>query len=200
MGRVKVKFPALGDNVESYWCRMATPMTGGVRGIAFFPEANDEVVVAFQNGDPNNGYVLGAVWNGADALPKPTGQLVTGGQTIRRVIRTRVGHEMIFDDTPDPGGITLIDKTLKNKIQINTKLNKIEIIADQDIQITSTLGKVTINGKQGVDIASNPAKVTINGTQGVDVNSSAKVSIGGPVIDVNGNAVVNIKGGLVKLN
>ena len=217
MGRVKVKFPALGDNVESYWCRMVAPMSGGVRGIAFFPEANDEVVVAFQNGDPNNGYVLGAVWNGSDSLPKPPAQLVTGGQTIRRVIRTRVGHEMVFDDTPDPGGITLIDKTLKNKIQINTKLNKIEIVADQDIQITSTLGKVTIkgqqgvdiegdpgkvtiNGKQGVDIASNPAKVTINGTQGVDVNSNVKVSIGGPMIDVNGNAVVNIKGGVVKLN
>ena len=48
-------------------------MAGPGQGVAYFPEAGDEVIVGFQNGDPAHGYVLGCVWNGKDKLPKPTG-------------------------------------------------------------------------------------------------------------------------------
>ncbi len=162
LGRVKVKIPAL--DTESHWCRLASTMAGAQRGIAFLPEVNDEVVVAFQNGDPNYGYVLGAVWNGNDKLPKPLGKLVTGGQTIRRVMRSRLGHEITIDDSPDPTeGIILIDKTEQNLIRIIAKENKILIEAQQDIEIKSKTGKVKISGLQGVDIEGTPGQVNIKG-------------------------------------
>src|SRR5205807_9374714 len=125
------------------WCRLASTMAGATRGIAFLPEVNDEVVVAFQNGDPNHGYVLGAVWNGSDPLPKPLGQLVAGGKTSRRVMKSRLGHEITIDDSPDPTeGIIIIDKTGQNSIRIVAKEDKIVIEAKQDIEIKSKLGKV----------------------------------------------------------
>ncbi len=180
MGRVKVKFPTMGDNVESYWCRLGTIMAGGVRGWATFPEANDEVIVGFLEGDPNYGVVLGAVWNGADPLPLPTAQLVTGGQTIRRIFKTRVGHYILFDDTTDPGGITIQDKTNNNKIIIDTLNNKITVDAAQDIEVTSTNGKISINGPMGVAIKSSSGKVTVDGLTGVDVTAtSGKVTASG---------------------
>ena len=219
-GRVKVKFPVMGDNVESYWCRMASTMAGPVRGIAMLPEANDEVVVAFANGDPNHGYVLGAVWNGSDNLPKPLSKLVTGSQTIRRVIRSRVGHEILIDDTSEPGGFVIIDKTTDNKIVINTQENKIQVIAKSDIEITSTQGKVKITGQQGVDIKGDPgavsvesttgavdlkasaAKATLSGMTGVDIEANGgKVSLAGTAgVDVTSPATVNIKGLSIMLN
>jgi uncharacterized protein involved in type VI secretion and phage assembly len=227
-GRVKVKFPALGDNVESYWCRMASTMAGPTRGIAMLPEANDEVVVAFVNGDPNHGVVIGSVWNGSDKLPKPLGQLVTGGATIRRVIKSRKGHEILIDDTEDPGGFVIVDMTGDNKIVINTKENLIQVMAKKDIELTSaqgdiritaSLGKINIKAQKAIDITSDTdkitagamnnvdiqsrtAKVTATGMTGVDVSASAgKVSITGMLgVDVNGTTQVNIKGLLINLN
>ena len=35
LGRVKVKFPWLSDQDESYWARIATPMAGKDRGMFF---------------------------------------------------------------------------------------------------------------------------------------------------------------------
>ncbi len=63
MGRVRVKFPALGD-LEGAWARIASPAAGSNRGLLMMPVAGDEVVLGFEQGDPRRPYVLGAVWNG----------------------------------------------------------------------------------------------------------------------------------------
>ena len=38
MARVKVKFPWLSDDNESWWARIAVPMAGNGRGTYFLPE------------------------------------------------------------------------------------------------------------------------------------------------------------------
>ncbi|HMA34795.1 MAG TPA: phage baseplate assembly protein V, partial [Chloroflexia bacterium] len=139
---------------------------------AFMPEANDEVVVAFDHGDPNFGVVLGAVWNGSDHLPKPLAELVTGSTTIRRVIKTRVGHIIIIDDTEDPGGFVIQDKTGDNYIKIATQPNTITVQAKSDILIQSTTGKITIDGNQGVFLKGNQGDVAI--TTDMNVTASAQ--------------------------
>src|SRR3954454_2165145 len=66
-GRVKVKLPwspdASGGAYET-WARLSTLMAGGSRGTWFVPEVGDEVLVAFEGGQPRRPYVLGALWNG----------------------------------------------------------------------------------------------------------------------------------------
>ena len=37
LGRIKVKFPWLSDEVESNWCRLAYPMGGKERGFWWIP-------------------------------------------------------------------------------------------------------------------------------------------------------------------
>ncbi len=66
MGRVRVRFPWRGDDDESYWARVATMMAGKDRGTFFLPEVDDEVLVAFDHGDINHPYVIGALWNVGD--------------------------------------------------------------------------------------------------------------------------------------
>ena len=65
-GRVKIKFPWLGEGDETYWARIATFMAGNEMGAFFLPEVGDEVIVAFDHGDINYPYVLGALWNGQE--------------------------------------------------------------------------------------------------------------------------------------
>ena len=93
----------------------------------FFPEVDDEVVVAFELGNTNLPIILGGVWN-RETPPPP--QAREGATNDVRTIVTRSGHELTFDDTPGEekillktqGGhrILLDDKPNLGKIEITT--------------------------------------------------------------------------------
>lgn len=167
MGRVKVKLPWLGDDVESTWARLAAPMAGQGRGFFYLPEVNDEVLVAFEHGDVNRPYVLGALWNGRDTPPRGTGgdAVDASGHVVQRILKTRAGHLIVLDDSDTGGGITIQDKS-GNKIVIDTASNAMQIKAQ---------GEITVEGTQGV---------TIKSTGPVMVKSSAKATVDAPQIEL----------------
>ena len=72
LGRVKVRFPWLpaGTDEEnsSAWIRVSQNLPAGTPG-SFLPEVGDEVLVAFEHGDPDRPIVLGALWNGKKKPP-----------------------------------------------------------------------------------------------------------------------------------
>ncbi len=74
-GRVRVRFPwrnpAFSNQTEgdAGWVRVAQLATGNGTGAMWIPEINDEVVVAFEHGDPNRPVILGNMWNGKDLPP-----------------------------------------------------------------------------------------------------------------------------------
>ncbi len=70
MGRVRVKYPALGDNIEGWWARVATINAGNERGLLMIPQVGDEVVVAFEHGDLRRPFVLGALCTGQQTGPE----------------------------------------------------------------------------------------------------------------------------------
>jgi uncharacterized protein involved in type VI secretion and phage assembly len=166
-GRVKVQYPWQDDSIVSSWARIATPMAGASRGFEFLPEINDEVLLAFEHGDMHRPYVLGALWNGTDLPPEQSSEVVgSTGKVNRRIIKSRIGHTIILDDTNDAGGITIEDKTGKNRIKIDTQGKKLIIEADGDIEIKASRNitiegrKVSVNGQTSVDIKG--AKVNLN--------------------------------------
>ena len=50
-GRVKAEVPWLDDQVESHWATLAMPGAGPDYGLVWIPQVNDEVLVAFEQGD-----------------------------------------------------------------------------------------------------------------------------------------------------
>src|SRR5439155_1194484 len=66
LGRVKVCFPRMSGMPESDWARVVQPAAGPGRGFYWLPEVNDEVLVAFEMGQPNRPYVLRGLWNAKD--------------------------------------------------------------------------------------------------------------------------------------
>ena len=114
-GRVKVQFHwdrSDGANPESSaWLRVASPAAGAGRGFFMLPEVDDEVLVAFEHGDPDRPVVIGSLWNGVD---KPPSVLPQGA--ARSLLRSRgqEGHagggganEIILDDTPGKEGVAV---------------------------------------------------------------------------------------------
>lgn len=96
LGRVKVKFPTLTEEHESYWARVVGVGAGKSRGFYSLPEINDEVLVGFEHGDIHRPYIIGGVWNGKDKTPENVNDTVQGGKVRLRTIKTRTGHTIEF--------------------------------------------------------------------------------------------------------
>src|SRR5262245_9029852 len=69
---------------------------GDQRGCYFFPEVGDEVVIAFEMGNPDLPIILGGVWNQNSAQP---GQAQQSTSNDMRTVVSRTGHEVTFDDS-----------------------------------------------------------------------------------------------------
>jgi uncharacterized protein involved in type VI secretion and phage assembly len=178
MGRVKVKFPWLSDQDESWWARIATVMAGSGRGTYFLPEVEDEVLVAFEHGDVRFPYIVGALWNGKDAPPTTNDD----GKNNIRLIKSRNGHIVRLDDTDGDEKIEVIDKTGNNSITIKSSDNSITItgigtvkIVGQSIEITS---QTDVKIQAGTSASMN-ANTTMN------LNASAQLSVRGAIVNIN---------------
>lgn len=204
--RVKVKYPwsdfgsDAGTEGESHWARLAMPMAGPDRGFLTIPEVNDEVLVAFEHGDPTRPFVVGALWNGLDKPPKgPDDKAIddiisSDGKVDRRYWRSRTGHVIGFDDSADAPMITIMDKTKKNYIKIISTDNKLEVQIEGDIQVTSETGKIDVKADKDITFQSVNGKISMKAKMDVATESeTGKVAIKAATdFDVAANANVKM--------
>ncbi|BAU10732.1 Rhs element Vgr protein [Leptolyngbya sp. NIES-3755] len=102
-GRIRVMFPTLSEQHNSYWARMVQVGAGADRGFDCLPEIGDEVLVAFEHGDIHRPYILGGVWNGKDKTPEAIEDSINAqgnatGAVRLRTFKTRVGHQLQFSE------------------------------------------------------------------------------------------------------
>jgi uncharacterized protein involved in type VI secretion and phage assembly len=122
-GCLKVRIPVLNGIFD---CRVAMPMAGAGRGMAFLPEKADQVLVAGVMGSDVEFVMLGGLWS-ANAQPPE----LAGAQTNdTKVIRTRGGNE-----------IRLIDAEGEERIEIRAQ----RITLQGDVTVIGSL-EVTIEG------------------------------------------------------
>jgi uncharacterized protein involved in type VI secretion and phage assembly len=209
LGRVKVKFPWMSTakgELESGWARVAMLGAGAERGIYFMPEVNDEVLVAFEQGDINTPVVVGALWSKKNKPPKaPAGQALAGGKVNQRIIKSRSGHSFVLDDTQGAEKISITDKTGKNEITITSTDNTLTIKGDNKLAITIGQGGIAIESQGLVSIKSTSGDIklegmninlkaqtncTVEGTAGVTIkNAAAQVALSGPTVNINNGAL-----------
>ncbi|HEY8285700.1 MAG TPA: VgrG-related protein [Chloroflexota bacterium] len=218
-GRVKVKLPYIvGASAESGgivtdWARMVVPGGGATRGMYYLPEVNDEVLVAFEQGDINRPYILGGLWNGTDAPPKGNDKVATAAGVNQRIIQSRTGHiitlddtdakqmitivtqgghKLTMDDTSGSPNITILDSSGNNKIVIDTTSNKItvtaqgniELNATQDVKITGQ--NITMTAQQALTAEAQGGAATMKG-----VSTSIQAQASG---EMKANAQISISG------
>ena len=131
-GCVKVKFPRLPTSPVSDWVRVVQPAAGAGRGFYWIPEVEDEVLVAFERGESHRPYVIGALWNGKD---KPMDGAYNDDNSTR-MIQTKSGHKVVFEDKSGKEMITIADKSGKRTITFDVANKKFSIeAAEGDISI-----------------------------------------------------------------
>jgi uncharacterized protein involved in type VI secretion and phage assembly len=123
MGRIQIKYDWMED-ARTAWARMTTPSAGGGRGFMFMPEVGDEVLVAFEHGDAERPYIIGALWNGVDSAPR---QGFWDGEAMQAVGSNgmQVAADMARNDikrivTKSGNRIQLVDVGGKESIVIST--------------------------------------------------------------------------------
>ena len=214
LGRVKVKFPWLSSDDESWWARIASPMAGTERGFYFLPEVDDEVLVSFEHGDVTRPFIIGALWNGKDKPPKGNSDVVGSSKVNERLIKTRAGHVISLDDTQGSEKISITDKTGKNLVMIESSSNKITIQADGDVNVQAK-GKVNVKSQQETTVdAAGDVKVSTKGDASVDATGNASVTAKGNLdmkgtqvnvqadgtMSIKANGTLTIKGAVVNIN
>jgi phage protein D len=204
-GRVRLTFPWLSDDYVSDWARTVQPGAGKDRGAMVIPEVGDEVVVAFEQHDPQRPYVLGGLYNGVDTPNGKGPQLIDAGSGAvnRRSFISRNGHRIdLLDEDGKTEGITA--ETGNGKLRISLDSVGTEIVVHSD-------GKVLIEGKNGivVDAATSNIEfkakkiamtasngVTMSGGSGaVDIETQTGLSLTGTTVKVSAKAAAELKAG-----
>lgn len=190
-GRVKVHFPWLHEDHTTDWIRVATLMSGKGRGSFFMPEVRDEVLVAFEHGDPRFPFVVGYMWNGQDEPPNSdidvkvrrlktvSGHIIEFDDRQNQehvLIKTKGGHHLLLDDKSGQPRIELFDQQGHNTLTIDTQANKIEVTSQQgDITLKAPTGKITLDAMQ-IAVKSQ-ATTTVEAQGAMQIKSQAALSV-----------------------
>ena len=159
--RVKVQLSAFEAKQGPVWARVARPDAGEGRGWLFWPEAGDEVIVGFVNGDPRQAIVLGSLHS--SHVPPPPNVGPPNKNNDQRGLVSRSGTVVAFDDKR--ASVT-IETAKKNRIVVDDTAESIEMADQHGNTITLNAQGITLNAKnlhlEGTE------KVVIRGAQ-VDV-------------------------------
>lgn len=180
-GRVQLKLPWL-PGFEP-WARVAVLLAGMNRGTYFIPQVGDEVLVAFEQGDVRQPFVIGCLWNATDTPPAASPL----DPVAKRIIRTPLGHVMEFDDTLQSVTITtLTQQTIKmdaTQIELSTTGGTASIKLE-------TSGKITLQAATTLELKA--PSINLEGLN-ISIKGSASTS-------VEGGATCSIQAGMVKIN
>jgi uncharacterized protein involved in type VI secretion and phage assembly len=175
LGRVLVSLPALPEGPE-LWARVVSPLAGEDRGLCLLPEIGDEVLVAFTQGDLSSAYLLGGLWGKQKVPPDGLG----GEQNDLKILKTRSGHTMTFDDKDGEEKITLTDKN-ENCIEIITGDDCITITAKKKIKISSD-GDIALSGGT---IHLNADKIEIKADSSLTLDGGSKADLKAATVNIN---------------
>jgi phage protein D len=154
-GRVRLRYPWMGDQAVSYWARLMGPGAGKDYGVVWMPQVGDEVLVAFEHGDPAHPVVLGGLWNGEDTIPFDTGSDLDNGKVTYCGFTSRTGHKISFFESSGESKIHLMTAGGEISVVMDGQGKKLEIDSQGDIKIHATGnldlvadGNTTIKGAQ----------------------------------------------------
>lgn len=231
-GRVKVQFfwdrHGKFDGTSSCWTRVASPWAGKQWGMIHIPRIGQEVIVAFEEGDPDQPIIVGSVYN-ADTMP---GYGLPDNKTMSTFkSRSSPGgggfNELRFEDKKDSEQIFLhaqkdMHVRVVNDLRETTEKTKSVLIQKDykeqvDGNYSSTVkgdqkakvsGSVSLKSdsdqlyKSGSNYAVDAGQaVHIKGGMNVvvEAGTSLTMKVGGNFINLNSGGVF-IKGSMVMLN
>lgn len=201
IGRVRVQMLWQQGNDMTDWIRVMTPDAGSGkgggknRGLVCIPETGDQVLICFRYNDPDRPFVMGSMFHGKSGGGG-------GSSNNTKSLNSKSGHTITLNDG---GGITIVDKSAGNKIDIDGT-NTITVTASAKIALTNGSSSITMDGDT---ITIKAAHISIEGTADAEMHSGAAKFSGksdgtanmeGTKSTVTGTAEVTVTGVKATLN
>jgi uncharacterized protein involved in type VI secretion and phage assembly len=188
-GRVKVQLPAL-SNEETFWAPLAVPSAGKERGLSMLPVPGEQVIVAFENGDPSYPYVIGSLFNGKDT-PGDEMALTDGSFALKSDHKALVRAQEDITLRSDKGkwDIKIDGGEITEKVQSGAGGGggyTGDFSGPWNLKAT---GAVTIESSQSVTIKA----------PSITVEAQASLALKGATVDINGSGVVTIAGAMINI-
>lgn len=180
LGRVQVEYPVY-KNRKSAWARIAAPMAGKERGFFFRPDKGDEVLVIFEDGDPRQPYVAGALWSKAE--PPPKSALPVANDL--RLLVSRSGQMLSFNDQSGKETVEIVDKTGDRRVVVESGGKRIRVWAKSgDVEVTADRGNVRVTAKNGsIDLDARTINLKSSGNMKIEARGS--LTLKGRKVDIN---------------
>ena len=177
LGRVRVQLTWQAEG-SGYWARTAAPMSGSGYGAWFLPEVGDEVLVGAEHGDPALLYVLGMLWNGKVKPPAGNGD----GKNPLRLIKSRSGHQLLFDDTE---GTPVLELKLADGKRVTLDKDGVAVddAAGNTILVKSKSSEITITSKAKLTLKSAQVAIEADGT--LEIKSGGTLTLKGALVQIN---------------
>lgn len=136
-------------------------MAGKNRGTWFIPDAEDEVLVAFEAGDVRRPYVIGSLWNGTSSPPE-----TMDANNNKKLLRSRNGVTITLDD------------------QSGQERFIVETPGGQKVTLKDGPGSIEIMDSNGNSVTLEAAGIVVNASAKVTINAST-VEISSGMVTVN---------------
>jgi type VI secretion system secreted protein VgrG len=185
-GQVKLKFfwdrSPVKDQDSSCWVRVSYPWTGANYGSINIPRVGTEVIVDFENGDPDRPIVTGRVYNAASMPPWTLPDNATQSGTL-----TRSTKDGVYENA---NAIRFEDQKGAEELWIHAeKDQRIEVEHDESHWVGNDRTK-TIDGNETVQVMQNRTEtVGMNETITVGMNRTEAVTMNETIL-VGMNRVV----------
>lgn len=147
LGRVRVNFQWQEANQLSPWLRIITPHAGENKGMYFIPEEEEEVIVGFENGDPERPFIIGSLYHGKN-MPKDFKE----GKNLIKAIRTKSNNEIQLYDEEGKESILIFNRDNQNEIILTLdEGGKIRIKTDNLLEMVAK--DITMSASNNFDIS-----------------------------------------------
>jgi uncharacterized protein involved in type VI secretion and phage assembly len=228
LGRIKVQFFWHENIDETPWIRILQSYGGKMKGsdqhgFYFIPEIGDEVMIGFENDNPDKPFVIGNLYH---KNSKPD-HWYNAKNNIKS-IRTRNGNQIIFIDENGKEEIRILnkdDQSPTNEISLSLNNNgKITIKSIGDLEISgksikiSAQNDITIDSGQKTKLTANDYQLDANNSiqlKGQQLNiegtntsmkgqtdlklEGAQTKIEATVLNMEGSGQAELKGAMVKI-
>ncbi len=205
--RVKVQFhwdrEGKNDLGSSCWVRVSTPWAGKQWGMIHIPRIGQEVIVAFEEGDPDRPIIVGSVYNYEQMPPFPLPESKTLSGIKSRTHKGQGYNEIVFDDTVGKEQIRMhgqynMDTVVKNNQTQAVGVNQTEKVGSNRSREVGANETVQIGANQAVTVGANQ---NISAGQSITITAGTSITLqcGAARIHMNQAGIITITGTLVTM-
>jgi phage baseplate assembly protein gpV len=209
--RVKVQLPYLTSQEETGWARVVQLGAGNGRGWWLHPDVGDEVIVAFENGDPRLPIVIGGVWSSKNAGPDSA--RLASSKLENRSYTSASKHLLDFRDKSGETSIKIMHGSKQTSILFDENTVVVDA-ADVPLELKNANGfvKIAANGAMTIeskdsitikatkDVTIEGMNVNIKGQQNLVAEAGMDAKVKATMATIEGSATTTVKGGMVNIN